>query len=44
VGRAYGTYGREERCIQGYFGTPEGKIALGRPRHIWEDNIKIINN
>ena len=22
-------------------GKPEGKRPLGRPRHIWEDNIKI---
>jgi hypothetical protein len=22
-------------------GKPEGKIPLGRPRHIWEDNIKM---
>jgi hypothetical protein len=22
-------------------GTPEGKGPLGRPRHIWEGNIKI---
>ena len=22
-------------------GKPEGKKPLGRPRHIWEDNIKI---
>ena len=22
-------------------GKPEGKRTLGRPRHIWEDNIKI---
>jgi hypothetical protein len=22
-------------------GTPEGKIQLGRPRHRWEDNIKL---
>ena len=22
-------------------GTPEGKRPLGRPRHIWEDNIKM---
>jgi hypothetical protein len=22
-------------------GTPEGKSLLGRPRHKWEDNIKI---
>jgi len=22
-------------------GKPEGKIPLGRPRHMWEDNIKM---
>jgi hypothetical protein len=22
-------------------GKPEGKRLLGRPRHIWEDNIKV---
>jgi hypothetical protein len=22
-------------------GKPEGKMPLGRPRHRWEDNIKI---
>jgi hypothetical protein len=22
-------------------GTPKGKRPLGRPRHMWEDNIKI---
>jgi hypothetical protein len=22
-------------------GRPEGKTALGRPRHRWEDNIKV---
>jgi hypothetical protein len=22
-------------------GKPEGKRPLGRPRHIWEDNIKL---
>jgi hypothetical protein len=24
-----------------WWGTPEGKRPLGRPRHRWEDNIKI---
>ena len=33
--------GREERCIQGLVGKPEGKRPLGRPRHRWEDNIKM---
>jgi hypothetical protein len=23
-------------------GKPEGKRPLGRPRHIWEDNIKMV--
>jgi hypothetical protein len=33
----------ELRCAQ-YFcfvGKPEGKTPLGRPRHRWEDNIRI---
>jgi len=25
-------------------GVPEGKRPLGRPRHMWEDNINIIFN
>jgi len=24
-----------------WVGNPDGKITLGRPRHRWEDNIKI---
>jgi len=31
----------EERRIQGFGGEPEGKRPLGRPRHRWEDNIKM---
>jgi hypothetical protein len=34
-------YGREERCIQGFGGKPEGKRPLGRPRRRWEDNIQM---
>jgi len=30
----------EESCIV-LFGKPEGKRPLGRPRHRWEDNIKM---
>ena len=33
--------GGVERCAQGLVGKPEGKRPLGRPRHRWEDNIKI---
>jgi hypothetical protein len=39
---ASGTYGREQRYIQGFDGSPEGKKPLGRPfRRKWEDNIKM---
>jgi hypothetical protein len=32
----------EERGVQRVFmGKPEGKRPLGRPRHRWEDNIKL---
>jgi hypothetical protein len=41
MGLACGTYGRQERCIQGLVGRSEGKRPFGRPRHRWEDNIKI---
>jgi hypothetical protein len=32
-----------ERMVASWFlvGTPEGKRALGRPRHIWENNVRI---
>ena len=36
-----GTYGRQERRIQGFGGRPEGKRQTGRPRCRWEDNIKL---
>jgi hypothetical protein len=35
------TYGRKHRCIQDFGRKPEGKRSLGRPRRIWEDNIKM---
>jgi len=32
----------EERCLYRVLvGKPEGKRPLGRPRHGWEDNIKM---
>jgi len=40
MGRAGGMYG-EKRCRQGFVGESEGKRPLGRPRHRWEDNIKM---
>jgi hypothetical protein len=30
-----------ERCLQGFGCKPEGKRPLGRPRRMWEDNIKL---
>jgi hypothetical protein len=41
MGGACSAYGGEERCIQGLVGKPGGKRPLGRPRHRWEDNIKM---
>jgi hypothetical protein len=26
---------------RGFVGGPEGKISVGKPRHRWEDNIKM---
>jgi len=37
---SYGTHGRQERCIQGLVGMPEGKRSLGIPGRKVKDNIK----
>jgi hypothetical protein len=37
----YGMHGRQERCIMGLVGRPEGKRPLGRPRHKGKDTIKM---
>jgi len=34
-------YGGDERCYSVLVGKPEGKMSLGRPRHRWENNIKM---
>jgi hypothetical protein len=35
-------HGRGEKCLQGFsWGGTKGKRPLGRPRHWWEDNIKM---
>jgi hypothetical protein len=41
MGRACGTYRREERYDKVLVGRFEGTRQLGRPRSRWEDNIKI---
>jgi hypothetical protein len=33
---------KEKNAYMILVGKPERKIPLGRPRHSWEDNIKII--
>jgi hypothetical protein len=30
-------------AYRGLVGKPEGKRPAGRPRHIWEDNIKMVH-
>jgi len=37
---ACSTRGRDKKCIQN-FGIPELRRSFGRPRHRWEDNIKM---
>jgi hypothetical protein len=34
-------HGGEKRCMQILVGKPEGKRPLGRPRHGWENNVKM---
>jgi hypothetical protein len=40
-GRACGTHGIGEKLVQGFVGKARRKNPLGRPRHRWEDGIKI---
>jgi hypothetical protein len=41
TGRACSTYGERRSMYRVLMGKLEGKIPLGRPRHRWEDNIKV---
>ena len=41
MGRACGAYGGGGVVHRVLVGNPEGKRPLGRPRHRWEDNIKV---
>jgi hypothetical protein len=42
MGGTCSSYGREKRRTQGFFmGKPEVRRSLGRPRLIWENNIKM---
>ena len=41
MGKTCSTYGRIQKCIESLVGVSEGKKPLGRPRRIWEDNIRM---
>jgi len=41
MGGARRKYGERRGVYKVLVGKPEGKRLLGRPRHIWEDNIKM---
>jgi len=41
MGRACRTYGERRSVHRVFVGKPEGKRPLGRPRHRWEENIKM---
>jgi hypothetical protein len=41
MGGAYSVYGESRALYMVLVGKPEGKRPLGRPRHRWEDNIKM---
>jgi hypothetical protein len=41
LGGACSTYWKSEGVYRGLMWKPEGKRLLGRPRHMWKDNIKI---
>jgi hypothetical protein len=41
MGRACGTNGEKRNVYRLLVGKPEEKRQLGRPRHIWVDNIKM---
>ena len=41
IGKACSAYGERRGVYRVLVGKPEGKRPLGRPRHRWEDNIKL---
>jgi len=41
MGGACSVHGGEERRTQDFGGELEGKTPLGRPRHRWENSIKM---
>jgi hypothetical protein len=41
MGEECGTHGKNRNAYRVLVGEREGKRPLGRPRHRWEDNIKV---
>ena len=41
MGWTCSTYGKRRGMYRNLVGKPEGKRPFGRPRHGWEDNIKM---
>jgi len=41
MGSACGTNGEEEKCIESFGGETWGSRPLGRPRHRWQDSMKM---
>jgi hypothetical protein len=41
VGRTCSTHGGGEKCLRVLVGRLKEERPLGRPRHRWEDNIKM---
>jgi 3-oxoacyl-ACP reductase-like protein len=41
MGRAFSMYGEKKGVYRVVVGKPEVKRPLGKPRHRWEDNIKM---
>jgi hypothetical protein len=41
MGGACSTHGEKRNVYRILVGNPEGKRPLGRPRHRWEDNIRM---
>jgi hypothetical protein len=41
MGGACNVYEKDEKCILNFGWKPEGRRLLGKPRHIWEDIIKM---
>jgi hypothetical protein len=41
MGRACGSYGRGEEVYKVLVGKPEGKRPLERPRHRWDEGVRM---